>query len=68
MSELITLVGGPADGRQFRWQGGDMIQLQPLPEATMIKPVDTRPPRQLKDDRLTYRRSLVSPWLFVHQP
>ena len=67
MSELITLVGGPASGARYHWSGGDVLQLAPIPRAGIITAKGEPPPR-LHDDRITYRRSLVTRSQFVWQP
>ncbi len=52
MSELITLHGGPADGQQYRWGGGDVLLFHSF-EAMQFA---------------TYRRSLNTRTAFVFQP
>lgn len=68
MSELITLHGGPADGRQIAWCGGDFLQLQEIPPPEMIVCMDRPPHAPLREDRHTYRRSVHSRLAFVYQP
>lgn len=69
MSELITLHGGPADGQQYRWDGGDVLQFHAF-EAVRITPLGeaARPPAPSVERHATYRRSSVTRSAFVYQP
>jgi hypothetical protein len=40
---LVTLVGGPADGKQMSWIGGDTIQFRPTPAVDFSKPIEEMP-------------------------
>lgn len=66
--ELITLHGGPADGRQIAWHGGDFLQLMEIPPVQMVVCMDRPPCAPLRDDRVTYRRSMGTRSAFVYQP
>lgn len=69
MSELITLHGGPADGQQYRWNGGDVLQFHAF-EAVRITPLGrpARPPLPSVERHATYRRSMNNRSAFVYQP
>ena len=68
MSELITLHGGPANGRKIEWCGGEILQLQEIPPPGMIVCMDRPPSALIRDDRHTYRRSMHTRTAFVYQP
>lgn len=69
MSEMITLHGGPADGQQYRWDGGDVLQFHAF-EAVRITPrgAPPAPPLPSVERHATYRRSMISRTAFVYQP
>lgn len=69
VEQMVTLVGGPADGETMRWSGGDVfehIALQPVGPVLVangrMAPVNFAP------SRFYYRRSMVTPTIFVFQP
>lgn len=62
--EIITLIGGPADGHRIGWRGGDVFKLAPTPRLDFS--VQTVEPFS-RDDHI-YRRSLNTTNLFVYQP
>lgn len=68
MSEIITLHGGPADGQQYAWSGGDMLELAVMPPVSISElngpPMAPRP----MYDRFLYRRSVLNRLAFVFQP
>ena len=69
MSELITLHGGPADGQQYRWDGGDVLQFHAF-EAVRVTPIGqpARPALPSVERHATYRRSMITRSRFVYQP
>lgn len=66
-TERITLVGGPADGEQFDWPGGDLLKWVPADEREIV----TARMHERDDYHhrpILYRRSLRSRHRFVYQP
>lgn len=64
----VTLYGGPFDGKEVGWEGGDVIRLS---EPAKFVSVTARTPLDeltTKVDYVEYRRSLRSPHIFVFQP
>jgi hypothetical protein len=62
---IITLQGGPEDGRTIDWIGGDVVELMPASLVTAV-PV-FREPTGFKIS-VIYRRSLRDSSVFVYQP
>lgn len=71
MIEKVTLVGGPFDGQQIEWEGGDLIKMvigTPLGfNRDGEAPANGSHQKQDMDQAL-YRRSLVNAGMFVFQP
>ncbi len=68
--ETITLHGGPAHGRSFRWQGGDRLEyLPPGGSGSLSMLADAPGFRDIAHEtRAIYIRSIVTPSVFVWQP
>lgn len=67
--ETITLHGGPAHGRRFRWAStdGDRLEyLSPTGDLSIPSHPDFR--QIAKEVRSIYVRSIVTPSAFVWQP
>jgi hypothetical protein len=66
-NETITLVGGPGDGTEIKWERGDSLQWNPVEDLervtarTMGRPISV-------SDPITYVRSRRTRNLFVYQP
>lgn len=67
--ETITLVGGPGDGQQFKWPGGDALKWVPkTTEEEITVRMELGSDRQIDRDPVTYVRSKRTRTLFVYQP
>lgn len=68
--ETVTLVGGPADGQRMRWRGGDVYEhYGPLvPAGSLFASAGGHAPSRARTERFYYRRSIVTPTIFVFQP
>lgn len=64
--ETITLYGGPKNGDQIAWAGGDEMQFQALPPPPKI--TDKAPRLIPRPEIATYRRSMNDRSVFVYQP
>lgn len=64
--ETITLYGGPKNGGQIAWRGGDVVQFQALPPPPKI--TDEAPRLMPRPEIATYRRSTNNRSVFVYQP
>lgn len=68
--DTIKLIGGPRDGDSIEWDSGDVAELIDVGGIPSIEPpelqrVSSRHPRPV---RYLYRRSMVTPSIFVFQP
>lgn len=61
----VTLIGGPFDGRGINWDGGDLIRMDLTPTVLDFSVKSTDPYRR---SEAIYRRSVVTPHLFIFQP
>lgn len=63
--QTITLFGGPADGRNVQWAGDEFFRVN-LGAPVLDFSVGTVEP--FRPHEAVYRRSVVTPSVYVYQP
>jgi len=66
--ETISLCGGPGDGQVFEWDGGDLLRYFDLRAASHSSGEEVRVTLLPRSAEHFYRRSTVTPAIFVFQP
>jgi len=67
VTEVVELMGGPADGKRIAIRHGNIIRMTRLVGVPMLGPADARPaPMPIED--IEYVRSAKNPQRFIFQP
>jgi hypothetical protein len=65
---MITLSGGPYDGKKLEFQGGDFLEMSPIPKTEFAASIPNLSSEPVKFEILIYRRSMRNSQIFVFQP